>query len=107
MITSVLSLAYKLIAPAVPAGTKAALATGIPSCEPSVAASGKGDPAGQAVRNPSGPGGNTPILSEYACAVPGTSQLLDGIGKLRVAPPTSDGGPNAPVKPSPVRVSAI
>jgi len=32
--------------------------------------------------------------------------VLDGIGKLRVTPPVRLGGPNAPVNPNPVLVSA-
>jgi hypothetical protein len=46
------------------------------------------------------------MSNEYACATVGIVQVvLDRIGKVRLTPPTRDGGPKAPVNPSPVRVS--
>src|SRR5580704_7947652 len=46
------------------------------------------------------------MLNEYACASVGIVQVvLDRIGKVRLPPPTRDGGPKAPVNPLPVRVS--
>ena len=46
------------------------------------------------------------MSNEYACATVGIVQVvLDRIGKVRLTPPTRDGGPKVPVNPSPVRVS--
>jgi hypothetical protein len=46
------------------------------------------------------------MSNEYACASVGIVQVvLDRIGKVRLPPPTRDGGPKAPVNPLPVRVS--
>src|SRR5215471_1886263 len=45
-------------------------------------------------------------LKEYACAIEGIEHVvLDGMGKVRVAPPTRYGGPKNPVNPKPARVS--
>jgi hypothetical protein len=48
------------------------------------------------------------MLNEYACAIDGTGhrELGDCIAKVRLALPTSDGGPN-PAGNVPSRVSAI
>ena len=45
-------------------------------------------------------------LSEYAAAVDGIAQELEGMGNARVAPPAMNGGPNAPENPAALRVSA-
>src|SRR3954469_6110557 len=56
--------------------------------------------------NPSGPGGTTVILNEYAKATDGIEQvLLDCIGNVRLAPPARAGSPKAPGNPWPTRVS--
>src|SRR5215831_15845321 len=45
------------------------------------------------------------MFNEYAPALDGTLHEEVGIGTWRDTPPASDGGPNAPVKPKPLRVS--
>ena len=97
--TFVSSLAKTLIAPLAPAGTIAAFATTCPLIELSVETVGKDSPVGQAVKYPSVVCGSTVMFSEYACALEGILQPLDGIGNSRVEPLAKDGGPNAPVKP--------
>src|SRR5580704_17135775 len=101
-------LTKTLIAPLVPAGTMAELATMPPLKSFNVDTPGMVSPAGHAVMEDSGPGGTTVIFNEYACAAAGTLQLLAGTGKLRVEPAAMDGGPKAPVSPLPPvdRVSA-
>ena len=106
MITSVGFPATTLIAPPVPAGTIAEFATTLPFEEFNVDTPGYGCPVGQIDRNPKGPCGTAVMFKEYACAIPETPQALDRIGKLRVVLAAKVGGPNEPVKPSPVRVSA-
>jgi hypothetical protein len=46
------------------------------------------------------------MLSEYATAVDGIPQALEGTGKDRALFPASDGGPKAPLIPAKDRVSA-
>src|SRR5437667_9658864 len=94
---SVSSLAKKLAAPPVPAGTMAALASTVPSNEFSVEATGCACPAGQAVTHLSGPCGTTVTLSEYAAAPGGAPHGLDGTGKERVLPPVMNGPPKGPL----------
>ena len=91
----------------VPVGTMAALATILPLGELIVEGDGVAVPVGHEVKYPSGPVGSTVMFNEYAWAVPGTPQELCGIGKTRVDPCARDGGPKDPLKPKPVRVSAI
>jgi hypothetical protein len=53
-----------------------------------------------------GPGGTTVIFSEYAPALDGIVHVVEvGMGTERLVYAASDGGPKAPVKPWPVRVS--
>src|SRR5208337_4133875 len=106
MTKSVLLVAKTLILPLVPAGTMASFPTTPPLRAFSVATTGSGWPAGQVVRYPNGPGATTVMRIEYAFADEGIPQVLERIGKFRVAPATSEGGPLLPVKPLPDRVSA-
>src|SRR6516225_3962086 len=88
----------------------AALATTVPSRSFKVAANGSGLLMGpcQIVRYPRGPGGATATLNEYAAAVGGMLQVgLERMGKFRVAPPARLGGPKAPLKLEPARVSTM
>jgi hypothetical protein len=63
-------------------------------------------PAGHTDRNASGPGGTTVMFSEYAPAVDGMLHFVEvGIGTVRPIYGVSDGGPKAPVKLDPLRVS--
>ena len=84
----------------------AAFATTVPVESFNVETFGLDCPAGHVVRFPSGPGGTTVKFSEYASAVAGIPQELDGTGNVRVCPASIDGGPNTPEKPAPGRVSA-
>ena len=65
---------------------------------------GWGDPAGHALRNPSGPEGTTVMFMAYACAVAGMPQPLDSTGKSLWTLPARAGPPNVPAAP---RVSAM
>src|SRR4029077_5755331 len=57
---------------------------------------------------PSGPGGTTVTLNEYAWATEGMAKWrLDWWGKDRLGPPARLGGPKAPVNPWVVRVSTM
>lgn len=105
IITCVDSVTNKEIAPPVPAGTTAALATIFPSKEFRIDTFGLAVPAGQAVRYCSMPVGTTVILSEYALAFDGIPQPLCAIGTSRCWPPVNAGAPNAPIKPYSGRVS--
>jgi hypothetical protein len=71
------------MAPFTPAGTTAAFATICPPNAFNVETFGRAEPAGQAVKNWSGPGGTTVMFSEYARAVDGIPQELNGIGTSR------------------------
>src|ERR1700679_1173310 len=74
----------------------AALASIAPSTEFRVDTSGVACPVGQTVRYPSPPCGTTVTLNAYAGAVGGSPHELDGIRKVRLLPPASDGPPKAP-----------
>jgi len=92
MMMSVASLANKSTDPLVPAAMIAALPTMNPCSEFKVAAKGCGWPVGHMVINPSGPGGTTVTLNEYACAIDGMVQVvLDWMGTVRLARPFSLG----------------
>jgi hypothetical protein len=106
--TSVALLANTLIAPLLPAGTMAALPTTPPLGAFTVEAFGSVSPTGNAVKYPKLPpeGTTTVRFKEYACAELGIAHELCCTGKVRVAPPTSEGGPNAPLNPNAARVSA-
>src|ERR1700722_10459473 len=104
----VLLLTKTLIGPpaSVPAGTIAWLPTTPPAGAFRVETVGWDCSSGHVVRNTSGPGATAVSRTEYTCAVDGGAHELCCTGKFRVAPPTSEGGPNAPLKPKPERVSA-
>src|ERR1700683_5150215 len=106
MITSVVLLTNTEIAPLVPAGTMAALATMAPLLAFNVETTGCDWPVGQMLRYSRGAGGTAVTLSENASAVEGTPQFAPVTWKLRVLLPAMVGGPNWPVLPCPVRVSA-
>src|SRR5580692_8836206 len=74
----------------------AALARVVPSSEFSVDTNGCACPVGQAVRYESAPCGTTVTLNAYAAALAGIPHELDGIRKVRLLPPASDGPPKAP-----------
>src|SRR5947208_14430074 len=95
-ITSVRLVTKTLMAPLVPAGTIAALATIWPRNEFSVDTFGCWPPACQAVRYCNGPGGTTVKFIEYAFAELGTPQAADGIAKGRVSPALNMPGPSDP-----------
>jgi len=102
--TSVLLEPNTLIAPPVPAGTIAALATtGLPGETFSVETPGHASPVGQALRYPSPACGTAVKFSEYACALEGMLHVLVRIGKARLCIPTSDGPPSGAIG---LRVSA-
>jgi hypothetical protein len=83
-----------------------ALATIVPSKSFRVEAFGKAFPVGKTVISPKIPGGTTVTLKEYAWAVAGIVHvLLDWMGNVRMEPPVRLGGPKAPMKPTPERVS--
>src|ERR1019366_9825251 len=92
---SVLLVAKTLIAPSVPAGTIAALATIVPVRSFRVETLGC-DCLGHTVRYSSTLFDTTVKFREYPCALSGMVQVLDSTGKSRSAPPTSDGPPSGP-----------
>src|SRR4051794_21772494 len=96
MIRSVGWVAITVIAPPVPAGTIAMLAVMAPVSAFSVDTPGCAEPAGQAVRKPSGPLGTTVMLVAYAWAVAGIPQAPEITGKFRPTPPAREGAPNVP-----------
>ena len=85
-----------LMLPAVPANTMAALDLMRPSSELRVETKGCVCPVGHMVMKPSGPLGTTATFTEYACAVAGTPQALDGMLKSRLELPAIAGPPNGP-----------
>src|ERR1043166_1347145 len=89
-------LANRVIEPLTPAGTIAAFALIRPSAELSVETEGCGCPAGQTERKPSGPGGTTVRLSEYARAFAGMPQGLAGMLKSRLTAAANGGPPKGP-----------
>ena len=90
-----------------PVGTNAALARIRPSQAFSVETTGCAVPDGQVLSHPRYfVNGTAVMFSEYAAAVVGMPQGLDGMGKDRVPLPGREGGPYAPVKPANARVSA-
>src|SRR5580765_7713345 len=100
-----------VIAPAVPAGTIAALAiVWLAAAQLSVETFGSVAPVGHTLRNPNGlaPVFVTVMLSEYAPAVAGIPVQTGwvGTGMSRLLSAASVGGPNAPVWPA-LRVSMI
>src|SRR5450432_3829992 len=99
----VASVAKILTAPPVPAGTIAALDLRRPSNELSRDTSGRGCPLGQMAKYPRRPDGTTVTFNEYARAVTGTPQLLEGMTKSRLLPPAIAGPPKGPAA---LRVSA-
>src|SRR5580698_7453603 len=105
---SVVSSTKTLISSFAPAGTIAAFAT--TAFEKfSVETFGMvGSREGHVVRLAAGPaaGGTTVKFSEYADAVAGTPQELAGRLNGRVAPASREGGPNSPLNPAAVLVSA-
>lgn len=84
------------ISPFVPDGTIAAFAVTTPVGELRVETRGCGCPAGHVVRKPSDPLGTEVKFSEYACAAAETLQVLERMGKVRVALPTIEGPPSGP-----------
>src|SRR5438309_1851090 len=92
--------------PLAPAGTIAALAMAFPSGAFRVDTSGRGIPVGHSVRKPRPVGrGTTVALNEYAFAMVGIPHTLPRTGMVREVMPAMLGGPNAPEKPEPTRVS--
>ncbi len=89
-----------------PAGTIAAVFTICPVTSSSVTTLGCGCPVGHRVRYPTGPGGTSVTVTEYACALEGIVQLPCS-GKARADPAARLGGPNGLGNPCPVRVSTI
>jgi hypothetical protein len=90
-----------LIAPPTPAGTIAAFARISPSQAFSVDTTGSGVPEGHVVSQPRKPLlGAAVMFSEYATAVVGMPQELEGTGKEREVFPASDGGPESPDRTS-------
>jgi hypothetical protein len=68
-----------------------------PSQEFSVAAVGRGCPAGRTVRKPNRSCGTTATFSEYACAVAGTPHAPLGIAKSREVPAAMLGPAKGPL----------
>lgn len=99
---SVSSVAKAQAPPFAPAGTMAAAALTRPS-EFSVEVGGRLCPQGKSVRNPSLTLGTTVTFTEYAFAVEGMPQALEGMLKPRVVPAVRNGPPNGPFG---LRVSA-
>ncbi len=68
-------------------------------------------PAGQVsqVRLRTPAGGTTVKFSRVGptAGIPGTPQALKGRANVRVLPAVMEGGPNCPLNPAPLRVSAI
>src|ERR1022692_5092908 len=97
-------MAYSVTAPCPPAGTIAAVALIRPSRQFSVETNGWDWPAGQTERKLSPPRGTTVRLSEYAKALAGMPQELDGMLKSRLTAAPRIGPPKGPVGS---RVSAM
>src|ERR1044071_2199796 len=102
-IRSVGFVAITVIPPAAPAGTIAIFAVTAPVGAFNVEEPGWEDPAGQALRNPSGPDGTTVMLKAYAWALAGIPQGPDSTGNVRETLAARAGPAKEPV---PIRVSA-
>src|SRR5262245_57964135 len=108
MSKSVLSLAYTLIPPLLPAWTIAELATACPSGDRIVQTFGRVAPPGHSVTKLKVPEGMTVVFTTYAFAVDGIEQTLEtGKFTVRVSPALRDGGPKAPVRPSKLYVDRV
>ena len=84
----------------------AAFATTVPRESFNVDTLGIAWPVGQVVKFPSAAGGITVKLKEYAWAVVGIPQELEGTGNVRVCWAVIEGGPNGDGNPAAARVSA-
>src|SRR4051794_14318787 len=99
--TSASSLLYRLMPPPAPAFVIAEFATICPSGERTLHTSGRASPAGQRVTKFTVDFGSSVTFKTYAFASEGTPHTLDaGSIRVRVSEALTDGGPNAPVRPS-------